>query len=343
MVNYCSVAPPANLTPEDEHLFLPHLRYSLEKQKILRLKKVFITYSGLCVNNKGIIRECHHRHPEYYNGYAASIEAYQKGIEKEPGNLVILDDDQTYLAVFHPWYNYYHWICESIFRLWLVRDHLREMILILPDFYKNSDFIMGSLTPFQFKDIFFIPTGKSLLVRNLCLPQIKPLVDSYDPQALREVRKFYLDTISLPGTGQINLGKRLYISRKKAARKKIANEEQVEDILKRHGFTTINNEDYSFLDQISIFSHAEQLVSIHGSGLTNMLFMPNNSSVLEFHKARTNDQDWHSRAFWYLADALGHKYYHQLCMPTDSSSTYFTADLLVDTDKLQRNIALILD
>jgi len=338
-----AVKPPKNLSPEEEYLFLPHLQYRLDRLRVKHLKNVLITYSGLCVNSRGIIKDCHHAYPYYFDGYAADVAGYQQQIEADPDRLITLDDNNIYLAIFHPWFNYYHWICESLFRLWMVRNDTETMTLILPEFYRGSDFIMSSLKPFCFRDIFFIPSFKSLLVRNLCLPQLKPWVDGYDAKKLREVRNYYLEYIAQNSPAHPDCGEKIYVSRKKAARKKVHNEEEIEPILLRYGFTIINNEDYTFLEQVAIYSKAKYLVSIHGSGLTNMLFMPDNSYILEFHKTKTNDQDWHSHAFWYLSDALGHTYYHQLCAPTDNADTYYTANFIVEPEKLERNLRLMLN
>jgi hypothetical protein len=45
-------------------------------------------------------------------------------------------------------------------------------------------------------------------------------------------------------------------------------------------FQTIYAEDLSFEQQVKICSRARHLVSNHGAGLTNMLFMPQGASVL---------------------------------------------------------------
>lgn len=342
MRGYISVKTPVNLSQEEAHLFLPHLRYQLDPLRVKRIKNALITYSGLCVNRTGLIKECHHWYPWYYDSYISEVASFQRRIESDPGQLIIFDDDNVYLSIFHPWYNYYHWICESIFRLWMVREQAREMILVLPEYYRSSGFIMPSLENFRFKDIYFIPQFKSLLVRNLCLPQIKPWVDGYDKRKLRQVRDFYLSDV-LPGKGlDLDLGERLYVSRKKAARKKVANEPELEDLLHAYGFAIINNEDYSFFEQLSIFSHAKYLISIHGSGLTNMLVMKENAHILEFQKRSTNDRDWHSRAFWYLADALEYSYYHQLCEPIDPADDYYHANISVAADRLENNIRFML-
>jgi len=335
------VSLPENVDADAIHLFKPFLTYELAPQKVKKFKNVFVTYSGFCLNNKGLIKESHHDHPHQLDEYKNEAAHYYYNVTDHPENLITLDDERIYLLIHHPWYNYYHWICECIFRAWMVRDIKDAMQLLLPDYYGKSDFIMGSLEPFKFENIFFIPAGKSLMVQNLCIPSIKAKVDSYDYGMMAQVKRFYLDYLLAEKNNDLDFGERIYISRKKASRKKVENEEQIEPILLKYNFKILNNEDYTFWEQVAIYSKAKYLVSIHGSGLTNMLFMKEGSSILEFHKQKTNDQDWHSKAFWYQAEALGYKYYQQLCEPTDINDDYFNANFIVDPLLLEKNLALI--
>jgi len=328
---------PANIEAESASMFEPYTRYEITALTTKTFKNVFVTASGLAANSKGLLKECHHDYSDMQDIWLDELTRCAQEATHSSDHLIELDDDQIYLLIHHPWYNYYHWICESILRLWMVKDRNR-MVLLLPDFYGQTDFITGSLEPFKLKKIFFIPSGKSVLVRNLCLPQIKPICDSYHVPELHQIRDFYLRHIQSAKKNKIDLGERIYISRKKAARKKVVNETEVEEVLKKYNFRTVYNEDYSFLEQVSIYSHASCLVSIHGSGLTNMLFMKEGSSVLELHKAVTNRLRHPSFVFWYQAAALGFHYYHQLCDPISEPDNYFTGDFNIDIKMLERNL-----
>jgi capsular polysaccharide biosynthesis protein len=338
-----SVNPPKNLSKEDEHLFKPFLTYKLDPVTIKRLKNVFVTYSGLCIDKKGLVKESHHDYPDQYNDYLQEAARYFRISNDKPENLIRLKNDQIYLLIHHPWSkNYYHWICESILRVWMAKDALKDMVLLLPSYNNELGFIKRSLEPFNFKNIYFIPYKKCLYIEDLCMPQIKPVVDGYDSDKVKQIRAFYLKYVLIEKKIFLELGERIYISRRKAARKKIYNEGELEGLLRAFNFTIINAEEFTFFEQISIFSNASYLISIHGSGLTNMLFMQEKAHVLEFHKKKTNGKDWHSLAFWYLADCLGHYYYHQLCDPTDLNADYFNADFIVDIKRFEENLGLML-
>ena len=140
---------PLNLSGENKHLYEPYLTYELAPLKIKKMKNVFVAFSGFCMNSKGLIKECHHDYPHQHNYYLNEVAQYYYDVEDHPENLITLDDDNIYLTIHHPWFNYYHWICESIFRLWMVRSQLDKLTLVLPEYYKNADFIRGSLEPFN--------------------------------------------------------------------------------------------------------------------------------------------------------------------------------------------------
>ncbi|WP_295715627.1 glycosyltransferase family 61 protein [Mucilaginibacter sp.] len=338
---YITVNLPINIKQENLILFEPYLVYPLRSLRTKNLKNIFVTHTGLCINNNGLIKESHHDYPGQLEDYLTEARAYFQRTQDDENELIVLNGPVKYLVIHHPWFNYYHWLLESIFRLWTIRNKIGEMILVLPESYRNTDFIMGSLEPFKIDKIYFIPSRKSLLIENLCLPQIKPIADSYNYKQVRQVRDFYLNYVLREKQIEINLGDKIYLTRKQAARKHVTNEQEVEKVLLSHGFSLLANENYTFLEQIAIYANAKYLVSIHGSGLTNMLFMKEGSSILELHKTRTNELDRPSFVFWYEAEALNFNYYHQTCK-TSADDDYFFGDFQIDIPLLQENLALML-
>jgi hypothetical protein len=223
----------------------------------------------------------------------------------------------------------------------MVRKKLNKLTLLLPEFYRNADFITGSLEPFNIPKIFYIPSGKSVLVKNLCLPQIKPLCDSYNSRHLTQIRSFYHNYISNQKRITVEKIERLYISRQLAPRRKVINEEQILKILEKYNFVIFYPEKHTFLEQVAIFSKVKYLVGTHGSGLTNMLFMKQNSFVLELHKNKTNELQHPSFLFWYMAQSLGIKYFHQSC-ETYGEEDYFEGDYIIDAGLFEENLGKML-
>ncbi len=333
------VAMPANLTDEDRSLFETENTYLLRPLKTELIHDVFVTNSGICLKDFTLVKESIHGYENKLDGfYGEAVAAYKAAHASNPKKLIYLNDSNTYLLIHNPWFNYYHWITESLQRLWMVKDESHKFILVLPDYYKNFAGIRESLEPFTFKDIFYIPNDCHVQIKNALVPQLKPICANYYPEIVNEIRAFYVDYVSKNTSYHFALGDKIYISRAGSARRKVANEEAAIALLTRYKFQTIEAERYSFFEQVAIFSKARYLASIHGAGLTNMNFMQQGTSALELHKKKTNEGDHHSLVYWNLASVLGIRYYHQLCNPVHEADDFYTADLVFDIDVLEKNI-----
>jgi len=339
METHIKVNLPLNLSTEDEDLFKPYSSFVLKTTPVQYLNNIFVMYTGVCQSEHGIVKSSHHSAPESPEEITKHLIFFQEAIALSPNLLVEFDDDQTYLVIHHSWFtNYYHWICEGIPRLWQVKKQLHEMVLLFPDELNNIEFVRESLRPFRFKNVVAIDTCQCLSVKNLCLPPIKPVCDSYDSRVMNDIREFYRAYNAANRLSNLTFGKKLFLSRCKSARRNISNNAEVEELVTRFGFTVIYNEDLSFWDQLSVYSNANCLVSAHGAGLTNMIFMEANSSIVELYKRKSNSNDWHSFAYWYLADTLQFKYYQHSCEPIDPGEHFLTADINVDIEKLEQTL-----
>lgn len=330
---------PKNADEEMSAFLNPYLNYWSFSPKLKRFKNVFLTNSGIAVNNLGLIKESCHDYPEQHKIFSnEAFFSYQQAKEN-PENVIELIDERIYISIHHPWFNYFHWISEAIFRLWLAKDVKGTVVLLLPASYERLNFVMESIEPFKI-DFFVIPNRKSVFIKNLCLPQIKPICDSYNEKQVHEIRHFYLEHIKLRKL-HINLGERIYVSRSKFAKRTIINESEVLATIEKFGFKIIFNEDYTFFEQVAIYSNAKYLVSIHGAGLTNMLFMAENSKILEINKKKANTTDPPSFVFWYLADALKFDYLLQLCQPLHLDEDYYYASYYINIELLEKNLKLL--
>lgn len=333
---------PCNVGPEDKHLFEPHRQYTLTPLKVRKMQFVFVSYIGYCIDDTGLIPECHHGYPHQYQDYLNDAGSYFRQAQEDESKIIYLEDDNDYLVIHHPWANYYHWITESIPRLWLLRDQLKDLTLIFPEDFRKNVYVSESLKPFSFRDVYYLPVEKNIFARNLCLPQLKPFSECYDPAVVRWQRDFYVSYVRKGLQLDYGFGKRIYVSRKLASKRRVQNESEMEAVMRKYDFSIVHCEQLSFFQQVAAFSQAEVFVSIHGAGLTNMLFIPEGSKVLELHKRMTNANDQHSLVYWRLASALGLSYYHQICDPADPQADFFSADFIVNTDLLEQNVRVLI-
>ena len=335
------VSMPVNLNNDDKPFFKTRSNYTTPLLKLKKINGPLVTSSGLVCTSAGLVKECcHYKMGSELQLCTMQVSHYFSAAKSDSNNLITLDDEETYLLIHHPWFfNYYHWVCESLVRLLMIRDKTSDMILLLPS--NPPKYIIDSLEPFNFKGVFYIPLGKSVLVRLLCMPQICPEMAVYNPFDLRELNKIYTDYVSSAKKITLKIGERLYLSRSKSKKRTISNEDAVINILKEYNFKVIYNEDYTFFEQVSLYSQAKFLISIHGAGLSNLLFMPQGTTVFEFHKKPTNPSDRHNLVYWYMSDALNHKYYHQVCDHTTFNSQFFSediADITVDIQSFKNDL-----
>lgn len=229
--------------------------------------------------------------------------------------------------------SYFHWITDCLPRL-LVLGQLDEHInLFLPGNLAHLPYVHSSLSVFPNLSVNFIYSVTSF--QSLSVPSHTAPSGNYNPELINRLRSLYLRNITRDTVDP--KFRKIYISRSKASRRRIANEDECTKLLSSFGFVTVILEDLDFTDQVKLCSSAEILVSNHGAGLTNMLFMTPGMSVLELRDSR----DVYNNCFYSLASALDLTYYYQLCKATQDTSTSHLADIEVDIGLLFRNLKLI--
>ncbi|MEQ8211676.1 MAG: glycosyltransferase family 61 protein [Lacipirellulaceae bacterium] len=85
----------------------------------------------------------------------------------------------------------------------------------------------------------------------------------------------------LVGHQQNNAKRRIFISRRNAATRRLANEQDVEKLLTLQGFETHLFEEYDLATQCRLVNEAEVIVATHGAGLANLQFARPGTRVIE--------------------------------------------------------------
>ena len=76
--------------------------------------------------------------------------------------------------------------------------------------------------------------------------------------------------------------RRIYISRGDARGKRhVENEQQMEEMLIRHGFESVQLSPLSIYGKAEVFNSAKIIVAVHGGGLANLVFCQPGTQVLE--------------------------------------------------------------
>lgn len=198
----------------------------------------------------------------------------------------------------NPWsFNYHHWIVNCLSKIWWTQ--------IYPELSNVPVIVPADLKPFQ---------QQSLAAANIRSDQILPfnggiwLIDrlyfpangDFWPVQLRWIRQCFFDHFGLADSPGDRL---LYISRKDAPSRRVINEEEVVKYLAARGFEVLELSSLPLREQIRAFSQARTVIGPHGSGLTNLMFGPDNLCTVELHP-----DDEVNHVFWVMANAMQQRY-----------------------------------
>ena len=95
---------------------------------------------------------------------------------------------------------------------------------------------------------------------------------------------------------------KVYISRSSRGSRNIANEPAMIEALQSRGFTTVEFERYSVVEQAELMSRAEVVVGVHGAGFTNLTFCKPGTRVVEIFG------DYIVPCYWALSGVAGLRY-----------------------------------
>ena len=117
--------------------------------------------------------------------------------------------------------------------------------------------------------------------------------------------------------------KRILISRRTARRgRRVLNMNAVSAALAEQGFEEHALEQYSIREQIELFHDAEIIVGPHGAGLTNMLFAPQGTRIVELFGTATVMPH-----YYYMAKALENPYQYLVGTAEKTQDSDFAVDV----------------
>jgi capsular polysaccharide biosynthesis protein len=250
--------------------------------------------------------------------------------------------NKSYILATDEWSkNYCHWLWEALSKLILLKKEFPNSILILQKSYGKIDFMMKSLEAFGFSksNIKFIPKKSHLRVKNLAFIQAIgiPSRGYYDFLNFSEVAQtlvsYYQKEL------KTDFGEKIYISRNRPDKnvpRKVNNEKELVAMLERYGFKTIYMEKFSFLEQVSISSHARFIIAPHGAGISNVMFAKKKCSLLELV-----NRTWQKTCFAEMCEKIDVNYHRFDCAEFGSESLHLS-DINVDVEELEEKLTKIL-
>lgn len=192
------------------------------------------------------------------------------------------------------YHNHSHWLTAHLPKLCLLQSRHALDDLILPR--RRNPVIDASLRMLGLdpEDFPTFDPDLPLEVEELTLLG----TDRFRPELLRPVRS----ALAIPSP--VPPWRRVFISRAKSRGRRLVNEEDLWPVLRKAGFEQVFMEELGFEDQVRLMGETAVLLAPHGAGLTNMMFCPPGTHIVEIA-----DLGFPNPNFYALACAMGHRYW----------------------------------
>lgn len=219
---------------------------------------------------------------------------------------------------------YFHWLIDTLPKIIYAKKKYKNFTIILPEELKK-DFILKSLKKFNIK-IFFLKKKYNYSFKKLIY--IGNLYPSGNP------RKTIINDMKNLVNSQSNGKNRVYISRNRSNRRKITNEKDLINILKKYKFKILYSEKIPFENQIKIFSNTKYMLGLHGAGLSNLIWMKKKSYLIEIKP----EMDLYLNCYFNLASLLNLNYHYLVCKKKSIFVSSKNSNYEVDLNKLKKKL-----
>jgi capsular polysaccharide biosynthesis protein len=296
---------------------------------VYKLDNALLLVNGLIASQEGVPIKDSIQRERHFEG---ALEELESVFYCESENIIISGEKYTiidgeYISLIGPWAStFWHWMAE-----YLSKAAIAEAIGFKGKYIVNPEapFMMESLLlmGISFERLLIINEPKNFLIRTLYLIESFPMYNGEKILiALKLLREKFLSRI-IKREGP---KRKIYISRQQSAnQRKIANENELVNLLEKFGFENIIMENLSLKEQIEIMVNADFLIGGNGSGMLHSLFMPEGSLVIELFSPT-----YTTSAIIPVVELLKHNY-HMVTSPVQGDYPYgsgFDASIFVPVD-----------
>jgi hypothetical protein len=315
---------PVNFNSADTSYFQNEFQRELEPGRVFKTKNLLLGSDGVLFRtNLRVFKPSliHESLASIYTPFFFLTRLLKNGVK-------ILPLRKMYGVVFDGWsHGYFHWLTEVLPKILRERDSVNSLVLLFPKRY-SSGFFSESLKLLNVTNVQYFDEKRILFLKNATLiTGVKP-AGNYDEKEVTHLRNLFVKKYSAKPF------RRVYISRAKAGRRKVANENELISVLNKYRFELVFAEDFPFNTQVQLMAETQYLVSIHGAGLTNMLFMHPHTHVLEF---KLKD-DYANLCYFSLASALTINYHYIVCAGSPGAAEAISSDYIVSVHELEHAI-----
>jgi capsular polysaccharide biosynthesis protein len=240
-----------------------------------------VTSEGAVVLKDGsILQESLYPYVEkdYLSGFTRSFIQKDGNIFLNTDTIIERNDSCVYMRERGE-SGYFHWINSILPRLMVEKKvkSLGELPLMINN---RTSFAKDTLNLLNVSPDRCVSTAQTVKVKKLFFMSPWIIGNSHwtRPPEIKELFPFFAESIAgLDCTPSKNI----YLSRGDAPVRKLDNEPDVSKFLSNHNFETVTIGDMPFSDQARLFASTKLLVTVHGAGLSNIIFMKPGTTVVE--------------------------------------------------------------
>ncbi len=204
----------------------------------------------------------------------------------------------------HKSHVYFHWILDSLQRAEMSINFNDEFPFLVPEELFKISFVNESL---DFLGLRYkvLKSDQLYKIDNLLITS-KTADESgnYNTVILNKLIKRFKENTKFI---EVKPSKNYFIIRQQKDGRIVDNFESLKKVLNKYNFELLRFEEYTFHEKINLMNECKNLMGIFGSGLTNMIFLNQESNVIEIREK----EDRHNNAFFSLSSSAGLNYYYE--------------------------------
>lgn len=243
----------------------------------------------------------------------------------------------------------FHWMFETLPRLLLAQtagygldaiDH----VLVRPLFPHQIEALERLGVP-RSKLVFTHDHTNVVADRLIVTSNVESYDHAFQPPSIEIegwICRFLSTAFRFPPAEARPAGRRLHISRKKAAWRNLVNQDDVNAFLERNGFETVYFEDMSLADKHRALNGADVVAGLFGAGFTHLPFCRPGTRVILFYP-----EECVTDSYWTVCNHMGLEHFHVIgesvrkYFPLSQAGRNFaTVDTLVNLDHLRRTLQI---
>ena len=218
--------------------------------------------------------------------------------------------------------NYFHWFNDVLPRILFLETSQNSCSILLPREFSDISYVKESLVLFNI-DVLFITRDGLYIIDDLFIPRVgsSGCQDTVFFPKMVSVLRCQVSRKQTPT-------RKIFLLRPDNSTRSILSFDDTKRILLDNECEIVYTDKMTLREQSELFSSASHLISVHGAGLTNMLFMQPNTRVMEIRRR----DDLLNYCYFFMAHTLGLKYYYFLADSAGISETVQPDQFLINSD-----------